>query len=72
MDRKQYIIQGIKYLAFSMVLLVTSTYILTFAFLNKETLPLYLLLPLGTIGVGATIFMMFRGLKTISKAFFDR
>jgi len=72
MNRKQHLIQGFKYLAFSLVLLVTTTYILTFAFLNKETLPIYLLLPLGLAGVVATIYMMFRGLKRLSEAFFGR
>ncbi|MEL6811002.1 MAG: DUF6095 family protein [Bacteroidota bacterium] len=67
---KQLLVKGLKRLALALPLLVLTTYILTFAFLNKEVLPLYLLLPLGIIAMGATIFLLFSGIKTILKSVF--
>jgi len=68
---KQLLLKGLKRLALAIPLLVLTTYILTFAFLNKETIPLYLILPLGIIGMGATIFLFFNGIKTIMKSLFN-
>ena len=71
MNKKQVLIQAIKTLGFGLVLLVISTYLLNFAFINKNVLPLYLILPLGIIGVVATIFTLFRGIRKFVSAFFD-
>lgn len=68
---KKLLIKGLKRLALSIPLLVLTTYILTFAFLNKETIPLYVLLPIGVIFVGLTIYLMFSGVKTLVKALFQ-
>lgn len=68
---KSGIIKGVKILAVSLVLIVLSTYLLTFTFLNKETLPMYILLPLAIIVMGITIYLLFNGIKTIIKALFD-
>jgi hypothetical protein len=45
---------------------------LNFAFLNKNIIPLYLMLPLGIIGVAATIYTLFRGIRTLVSVFFDQ
>lgn len=71
MTKKQTLIQAIKILGFGIVLLVVSTYLLNFAFLNKNVIPLYVVLPLGIIGVAATIFTLFRGIRKIVSVFFD-
>ena len=67
---KRLLVKGLKRLALALPLLVITTYILTFAFLNKEVLPLYLLLPLGIIAMGATIYLLFNGIKIILKSLF--
>jgi len=67
---KKLLVRGIKRMAISILLLVLTTYILTFAFLNKETIPLYVFLPLGIILMGFTIYLIFNGLKLILKAIF--
>lgn len=69
---KKLLVQGIKRMALSIPLLVLTTYILTFAFLNKETIPLYVFLPLGIIFMGITIYLIFNGLKKILAAVFDK
>ena len=71
MNKKQVLIQAIKTLGFGLVLLVISTYLLNFAFINKNVLPLYLILPLGIIGVAATIYTLFRGIRKFVSVFFD-
>ncbi|NNM23324.1 MAG: hypothetical protein HKO54_07205 [Flavobacteriaceae bacterium] len=67
---KQLLVKGLKRLALGLPLLVLTTYILTFAFLNKETIPLYLFLPLGIIAMGATILLLFNGFKIILRSLF--
>ena len=67
---KKLLVKGLKRLGLAIPLLVLTTYILTFAFLNKETIPLYIILPLGIIGVAATIFLLFGGIKIILKSLF--
>ncbi|MEM7087051.1 MAG: DUF6095 family protein [Bacteroidota bacterium] len=68
---KQLLIKGLKRLAIALPLLVLTTYILTFAFLNKDTIPLYVFLTLGIIAMGGTIFLLFSGIKTIMKSLFN-
>jgi len=68
---KQLLVSGLKRLALALPLLVLTTYILTFAFLNKDTIPLYIFLTLGIIAMGATIFLLFSGIKTIMKSLFN-
>ncbi|HPF11972.1 MAG TPA: DUF6095 family protein [Flavobacteriaceae bacterium] len=67
---KKLLLKGLKRIALSVPLLILTTYILTFAFLNKETIPLYVFLPLGIIAMAATIYLIFKGLKLILKAIF--
>ncbi|PVW13574.1 DUF6095 family protein [Marixanthomonas spongiae] len=67
---KQFLIKGLKRLAIALPLLVLTTYLFTFAFINKEVLPLYLLLPLAILAMAATIYLLFNGIKWILRALF--
>lgn len=67
---KKLIIKGIKLLVIGMVFIVLTTYLITFTFLNKDVLPLYLLLPLSIISLLFTIYLLFKGIKTVVKGFF--
>ncbi|MGB0789561.1 MAG: DUF6095 family protein [Marinirhabdus sp.] len=68
---KKLVLKGLKKLAFSVLLIVLSTYILTFAFLNKETIPLYVFLPLGIVVMAVTIYTLFKAIKQIVNALFE-
>ncbi|MCB0457537.1 MAG: DUF6095 family protein [Flavobacteriaceae bacterium] len=68
---KKLLMKGIKRMALSIPLIVLTTYLITFSFLNKETIPLYVFLPLAIIAMGATIYLLFSGLKLILKAVFN-
>jgi hypothetical protein len=68
---KQLLVKGLKRLALALPLLVLTTYVLTFAFLNKDTIPLYIFLTLGIIAMAVTIFLLFNGIKIILKSLFD-
>ncbi|MEZ4779653.1 MAG: DUF6095 family protein [Flavobacteriaceae bacterium] len=68
---KKLLVKGIRRMALSIPLLILTTYIITFSFLNKETIPLYVFLPLGIIAMGVTIYLIFKGLKLILKAVFN-
>ena len=72
MNKKQALIQAVKILGFGLILLIISTYVLNFAFLNKNIISLYLMLPLGIIGVAATIYTLYRGIRTLVSVFFDQ
>ena len=67
---KKLLVKGLKRLALALPLLVLTTYILTFAFLNKETIPLYIFLSLGIIAMGLTIYLLFGGIKLVMKSLF--
>ncbi len=68
---KKLLVKGLKRLALALPILVLTTYILTFAFLNKEVLPLYIFLPLGIIAMGFTIYLLFNGIKIVMKSMFN-
>ena len=65
------LVKGLKLLALGLPSIVLTTYILTFAFLNKETIPLYIFLTLGIIAMAVTIYLLFKGIKMILRALFD-
>jgi len=67
---KKTLVKGLKTLAFSVLLIIASTYLLTLAFLNKEVLPLYIILPLAIIAMAFTIYSIFKGIKLIVKSLF--
>ena len=64
------LVKGLKRLALGLPAIVLTTYILTFAFLNKETFPLYIFLTLGIIAMGGTIYLLFNCIKLILKSLF--
>jgi len=64
------LIKGLKRLALGLPCIVLTTYILTFAFLNKETIPLYIFLSLGIIAMICTIYLLFNGIKMIIRSIF--
>ena len=67
---KKLLVRGLKRLALSIPVLVLSTYAITFSFLNKETLPLYITLTLGIIFMGITLFLLFNGLRLVIRSVF--
>ena len=67
---KKLLVKGIKRTAISIPLLVLTTYLFTFAFLNKDVIPLYWILPLAIIAMGLTIYLIFKGIGTIMKSLF--
>ncbi len=67
---KKLLVRGLKLLGIALVLIVITTYLLTFTFLNKEVLPMYLTLPLALISMGATIYIFLRGIKLIMKSLY--
>ena len=67
---KQLLVKGIKYMALTFPLLILTTYLLTLSFLNTENFMFYVALPLGIIGVVGTIYLGFRGIKTIMDSLF--
>ncbi len=69
---KKLLMKGIRRMAFSIILIVITTYLFTFTFLNKETLPLYIVLPLAIIMMGITIYFLFSGLRSILNAVFGK
>jgi len=68
---KQLLMKGIKRLVLALPLLLLSTYVLTFAFLNKDTIPVYIFLILGIIAMAITIYLLFNGIKIILKSLFN-
>ena len=64
------LVKGLKRLALGLPFIVLTTYILTFAFLNKETVPLYIFLTLGIIAMVVTIFLLFNGIKLVLSSIF--
>ena len=67
---KNLLLRGLKILAFALVMIVLTTYLITFTFLNKEVLPMYLTLPLALISMGFTIYLLFRGIKSVMNSMF--
>ncbi|QIE60677.1 hypothetical protein G5B37_14265 [Rasiella rasia] len=67
---KQLLVKGLKRLAVAIPLLVLTTYAFTFSFLNKDTIPMYYILPLAIIGMAGTIYTLFSGIKLIMKSLF--
>lgn len=67
---KKLLARGLKILAIALIMIVLSTYLITFAFLNKDVLPLYIVLPLAIIAMAGTIYLIFKGIRTILKSIF--
>ena len=63
--------KGIKYLAFSLPLLFLCPYLLTLAFINKETIFLYLFFIAGLFFGFLAFYFLYRGFRTLLAALFD-
>lgn len=68
---KQLLLNGIKYLAITIPLLILTSYLFTLSFLNTENFMFYAALPLAIIGMAATIWLGFKGIRTIIRAVFE-
>ena len=64
------LVKGLKYLVLVIPTLVLSAYLITFSGLNKDTLPIYMALIPGILAMIATIYLLFKGFKTILKSVF--
>lgn len=67
---KRLLVRGLKRLALGLPLLVLTTYILTFAFLNKETIPIYIFGILGILSMALTLYLLFNGIRIILRSVF--
>jgi hypothetical protein len=68
---KQLLLKGLKRLALALPLLVLTTYLFTFSFLNRETIPLWIVFPLAIFGMATTVYLLFNGIKIIVRALFN-
>lgn len=64
------LIRGLKRLVLALPLLIVTTYLLNFAFLNKETIPIYIALLPGIAFMIVTIYLLFNGIKIIMRSLF--
>lgn len=62
--------KGLQRLLLALPLLVLTTYVFTFTFLNKEILPLWVGLILGITLMGITIWLLFKGIGLVLKSIF--
>ncbi|MBB6680068.1 hypothetical protein H4O20_01285 [Aequorivita sp. 609] len=62
--------RGLKYMAIALPLLFLGPYLLTLAFLNKDTNIMYIILPVALITCVGAIFLCFKGINTIMKSIF--
>lgn len=67
---KQLLLKGIRYMAITIPLLILSTYLFTLAFLNTDNFMIYAALPVAIIGMAATIYLGFKGIRTIMTSVF--
>lgn len=69
---KQQLLKGIKYMAITIPLIILTAYLFTLSFLNTENFMFYAALPLAIIGMATSIWLGFKGIKTIMKSLFDQ
>ena len=67
---KKLLAKGIKFLAIALPLLFLSPYLLTLTFLNKGHDLFYLGLSFGVLVGAASIYLVFKALRTFMKAMF--
>ena len=67
---KQLLVKGLKYMAITIPLLILTVYLFTLSFLNTESKIIYYVLPLAFVGMTGTIWLGFKGIKTILKSIF--
>lgn len=67
---KVLLVKGLKRLALALPILIATTYVFTFGFLNKEQLPLWIFMTLGILLMGLTIYLLFDGIRKVMKSIF--
>ncbi len=68
---KQLLLKGIKYMAFTIPLIVLSAYLFTLSFLNLENFMFYVALPIAIMSMVGSIWLGFKGVRTIMNAVFN-
>lgn len=68
---KELLSKGIKYLAWALPLLFVGPSVIHNAFINKENVWHYLVLGVGIVTCLGGVYLLFMGLKTITKAIFN-
>ena len=69
---KNLLAKGVKYMAFSLMLMAISPIIIHSAFKNQEHWLYIPILLIGLVGAGFAIFMAFKGLGVILEAIFQK
>ncbi len=69
--KQELLAKGIKYLAGALPLMFIGPSIIYNAFMNKENNWHYLVLVAGIVACITSVFLAFKGLKTITDALFD-
>jgi len=64
---KQKLFKGIQFLAISLLVGFAAIYVISFSFINK----IYTLTGLGVIIMFTAIFLIYKGINTVVKSFFD-
>jgi len=64
---KQKLFKGIQFLAISLLVGFVAIYVISFSFINK----IYTLTGLGVIIMFTAIFLIYKGINTVVKSFFD-
>lgn len=67
---KELLVKGIKIMAITLPLLFICPYILTLSFLNKDNFSFYVFFSIGIILFILTIYLFYKGIKTIMKSLF--
>jgi uncharacterized membrane protein len=68
---KELLSKGVKYLAWALPLLFIGPSVIHNAFINKQNVWHYLVLGIGIILCIIAVYLMFLGLKTITKGIFN-
>ena len=68
---KELLSKGIKYLAWALPLLLVGPSVIHNAFINKQNVWHYLVLGVGIVTCLGGVYLLFMGLKTITKAIFN-
>ena len=67
---KKLLVKGLKQLLLALPVMVLSAYLIRLSVINKEVLPVYIFLIPGIVLVFVTIYLFFRGIKTVIKSVF--
>lgn len=68
---REVLTKGIKIMAITLPLLILAPYLITLAFLNKTNFSFYIFIILGGVAGIAAMWLFYKGLTTIVRAFFN-